>query len=119
MSLDGTPATLRLLPEIAEAIDGRIELYLDGGVRRGSDVVKAVALGARACLIGRPYIWGLAAAGEAGVRRVLEILRGGVDLTLGSLGVASLQDLDPSLLVVPPEWDAPIIHSYQRTARSS
>jgi pre-mycofactocin synthase len=108
MSLDGTPPTLRLLPEIVDAVDDRLEIYLDGGVRRGSDVVKALALGARACLIGRAYIWGLAAAGEAGVRRVLQVLGSGVDLTMGSLGIGALSELDPSYVTLPESWAVPL-----------
>ncbi len=78
-NLDGTPATIRALPAIAEAVGDRVEVLLDGGVRRGSDVVKALALGARAVMIGRAYLWGLAANGQAGVENVLDILRGGID----------------------------------------
>ena len=108
MSLDGTPPTLRLLPEIVEAVDGRTEIFLDGGIRRGSDVVKAIALGARACLIGRAYVWGLAAAGQPGVERVLDILRQGIDLTLGSLGVPSIAAVDRSYITVPEAWKTPL-----------
>src|SRR6476646_3933542 len=78
-NLDSTPASIRALPAIADAVGGQIEIVLDGGVRRGSDVVKAVALGARAVMIGRAYLWGLAANGQAGVENVLDILRGGID----------------------------------------
>ena len=74
-NLDGTPASIRALPGVADAVGGQIEVLLDGGIRRGSDVVKALALGARAVMIGRAYLWGLAANGEAGVDNVLEILR--------------------------------------------
>jgi heme/flavin dehydrogenase (mycofactocin system) len=101
-NLDGTPATIRLLPSIAEAVGDQIEVLLDGGVRRGSDVVKAVALGARAVLIGRAYLWGLAANGEAGVGNVLDILRGGIDSALLGLGHQSVHDLSPADLVLPP-----------------
>src|SRR5206468_394362 len=73
--LDGTEATLRALPRVADAVAGRAEVYMDGGVRRGTDVLKALALGARAVLVGRPCLWGLAAAGEEGVARVLEMFR--------------------------------------------
>ena len=74
--LDGAPATIEALPAIAEAVGGRAEIYLDSGIRRGTDIVKALALGARAVLIGRPLVYGLGAAGEAGARRAFEILRG-------------------------------------------
>jgi isopentenyl diphosphate isomerase/L-lactate dehydrogenase-like FMN-dependent dehydrogenase len=87
--LDGVPATLDALPEIVEAVGGRAEVYLDGGVRRGTDVVKALALGARAVFIGRPALWGLAARGEAGARHVLELLRDEILLALLLLGCAS------------------------------
>src|SRR5205823_11275889 len=73
--LDGVPASIDALPAVVEAVGGRAEVFLDGGVRRGTDVLKALALGARAVLVGRPYAWALAAAGEAGVLRVIEFLR--------------------------------------------
>ena len=84
--LDGAPATLDVLPEVVAAADGRAEVLLDGGIRRGSDVFKALALGARAVLVGRPYLWGLAAGGPEGVRRVLEILRDDLALTMALAG---------------------------------
>ncbi len=101
-NLDGTPATIRVLPAIAEAVGGQVEVLLDGGVRRGADVVKAVALGARAAMIGRAYLWGLAAGGQAGVENVLDILRGGIDSALLGLGRASVHELTPDDVVVPP-----------------
>ncbi len=101
-NLDGTPATIRVLPAVAEAVGDQIEVVLDGGVRRGGDVVKAVALGARAVMIGRAYLWGLAANGQAGVENVLDILRGGIDSTLLGLGHASIHDLTPDDIVIPP-----------------
>ncbi len=101
-NLDGTPATIRALPAIAEAVGDRVEVLLDGGVRRGSDVVKALALGARAVMIGRAYLWGLAANGQAGVENVLDILRGGIDSALLGLGHSSIHDLTPDDLVIPP-----------------
>ena len=81
-NLDGTPATIRALAAVVEAVDGRAEVLLDGGVRRGGDVVKALALGARAVMVGRPYLWGLAADGQAGVENVLDVLRSGIDSAL-------------------------------------
>ena len=96
--LDGAPATVDALPAIAEAVDGRIPVLLDGGVRRGADVVKALALGARACLIGRPQLWGLAVAGQAGVAHVLEIYRSEIDRVMGLCGVTNLADIGPDLL---------------------
>jgi isopentenyl diphosphate isomerase/L-lactate dehydrogenase-like FMN-dependent dehydrogenase len=101
-NLDGTPATIRVLPAVAEAVGDQIEVLLDGGVRRGSDVVKAVALGARAVMIGRAYLWGLAANGQAGVENVLDILRSGIDSTLLGLGRSSVHELTADDLVVPP-----------------
>jgi L-lactate dehydrogenase (cytochrome)/glycolate oxidase len=101
-NLDGTPGTIRALPAVAEAVGDEIEVVLDGGVRRGADVVKAVALGARAVLIGRAYLWGLAANGQAGVENVLDILRGGIDSALLGLGHSSIHDLTPDDLVIPP-----------------
>jgi L-lactate dehydrogenase (cytochrome)/glycolate oxidase len=101
-NLDGTPATIRLLPAIAEAVGRQVEVLLDGGVRRGGDVVKALALGARAVLIGRAYLWGLAANGQSGVENVLDILRGGIDSTLLGLGHSSIHELTAEDVVVPP-----------------
>jgi len=93
--LDGVPATLDALPEVAEVVAGRAEVYLDGGIRRGTDVAKALALGARAVLVGRPALWGLAAGGETGARRVLELLRDEIRLALVLLGCATPDDVDP------------------------
>ena len=101
-NLDGTPATIRALPAIAAAVGDQVEVVLDGGVRRGSDVVKALALGARAVMIGRAYLWGLAANGQAGVENVLDILRGGIDSALLGLGHSSVRDLSQDDVVVPP-----------------
>jgi heme/flavin dehydrogenase (mycofactocin system) len=103
-NLDGTPAAIRALPAIAEAVGDQIELLLDGGIRRGSDVVKAVALGARAVMIGRAYLWGLAANGQAGVENVLDLFRAGIDSTLLALGRGSVADLTPADLVMPEKF---------------
>jgi isopentenyl diphosphate isomerase/L-lactate dehydrogenase-like FMN-dependent dehydrogenase len=102
--LDGVAATLRVLPEVLAAANGRIEVLLDGGIRRGSDVVKALALGARAVLIGRAYAYGLGAAGGAGVTRVIDILRSDIIRTMKLLGCGSVRELDRSLVDVPAEW---------------
>ena len=102
--LDGVPATMRVLPEIVAAVDGRAEVLGDSGIRRGTDVVKALCLGARAVLCGRAYAYGLAAAGEAGVTRALEILRADLDRTLKLLGCNSVRDLNRSYVNVPGEW---------------
>jgi isopentenyl diphosphate isomerase/L-lactate dehydrogenase-like FMN-dependent dehydrogenase len=100
-NLDGTPATIRILPAVAEAVGSQVEVLLDGGIRRGSDVVKAVALGARAVMIGRAYLWGLAANGQAGVENVLDLLRNGMESTLLGLGHVSLHHLGPNDVIVP------------------
>ncbi len=100
-NLDGTPAPIRALPAIADAVGGEVEVVLDGGIRRGSDVVKALALGARAVMIGRAYLWGLAAGGQTGVENVLDILRGGIDSALLGLGLSSVHDLTPADIVIP------------------
>ena len=101
-NLDGTPATIRALPPIAEAVGRDIEVLIDGGIRRGSDVVKCLALGARAAMIGRAYLWGLAANGQAGVENVLDILRSGIDSALLGLGRSSVGELEPADVLVPP-----------------
>jgi heme/flavin dehydrogenase (mycofactocin system) len=100
-NLDGTPATIRALPAIADAVGDQVEVLLDGGIRRGSDVVKALALGARAVMIGRAYLWGLAVNGQAGVENVLDVLRGGIDSAMLGLGCASVRDLTLADVVVP------------------
>jgi heme/flavin dehydrogenase (mycofactocin system) len=99
-NLDGTPATIRALPAIVDAVGDQIEVLLDGGVRRGSDVVKALALGARAVMIGRAYLWGLAANGQVGVENVLDIMRSGIDSALLGLGRASVRELSPADLLI-------------------
>ncbi len=103
-NLDGTPGSIRSLPGIAAAVGDQVEVLFDGGIRRGSDVVKALALGARAVLIGRAYLWGLAANGEAGVRNVLDILRSGIDEALLGLGRSSVHDLIRDDIVVPADF---------------
>jgi L-lactate dehydrogenase (cytochrome)/glycolate oxidase len=100
--LDGTPATIRVLPAIAAAVGDRVEIVLDGGIRRGGDVVKALALGARAVMIGRAYLWGLAANGQAGVENVLDIMHGGIDSAVLGLGHSSIHELTPDDIVIPP-----------------
>lgn len=113
--LDGSPATLDVLPEIAEAVGDRVELLLDGGVRRGEDAVKARALGARAVLVGRPWVHALAAGGEAVVARQLELLRADVDRTLALLGVPRLDDVGAGAL--RPRVLAPNDRSVDTSAR--
>jgi L-lactate dehydrogenase (cytochrome)/glycolate oxidase len=103
-NLDGTPAPLRALPGVVDAVGDQIEVLLDGGVRRGSDVVKALALGASAVMIGRAYLWGLAAAGQGGVENVLDVLRGGIDSALLGLGKSDVKELDRSDVVAPTDF---------------
>ncbi|SDE03937.1 pre-mycofactocin synthase MftD [Rhodococcus tukisamuensis] len=103
-NLDGTPAPIRALPAISEAVGDQLEVLLDGGIRRGSDVVKALALGAKAVMIGRGYLWGLAANGQAGVENVLDILRSGIDSAVLGLGHSSIAELSPSDLVIPADF---------------
>jgi L-lactate dehydrogenase (cytochrome) len=104
--LDGVPASLRALPEVVEAVKGRLEVLMDGGIRRGTDIAKAICMGARAVLCGRAYAYGLAAAGEAGVDRAIEILRTDLERTLRLLGCPSVADLDRSYVNVPKSWES-------------
>ncbi len=105
-NLDGQPASIRTLPAIAEAVGDQVEIVLDSGIRRGSDVVKALALGAKATMIGRAYLWGLAANGQAGVENVLDILRGGIDSALRGLGRASVTELELERRAGPTRFHA-------------
>ncbi|CAM3355440.1 pre-mycofactocin synthase MftD [Nocardioides dubius] len=104
-NIDGTPAAIRMVRPIAEAVGSQIDVVMDGGVRRGSDVVKAVALGAKAVLIGRAYLWGLAANGQAGVENVIDVINGGIDSAMRGLAVSSLTELTPEHLLVPAGFD--------------
>jgi len=101
-NLDSTPAPIRALPAVADAVGDQIEVLLDSGIRRGSDVVKALALGAKAVMIGRAYLWGLAAGGQTGVENVLDILRGGIDSALLGLGRSSVHELTRDDVLIPP-----------------
>ncbi len=105
-ALDGFPGSLRALPEVVAAVGDDLEVLLDGGVRQGTDVVKALGLGARAVLVGRPYLFGLAVSGESGIRRVLDIFRIEVEIALGQLGCSSLKELDRSRVFFGPKFDA-------------
>jgi pre-mycofactocin synthase len=104
-NLDGTPASIRALPAVVEAVGDQLEVVLDGGIRRGSDVVKALALGARAVMIGRASLWGLAANGQAGVENVLDILRTGIDAALLGLGRASVRELSADDVLIPAGFE--------------
>lgn len=105
--LDSVPATLDALPDVVAAAGGRVEVLLDGGVRRGTDVIKALALGARAVLIGRPYVYGLIVAGERGAGAVLDVLREEMDRAMTLMGVGRVADLDPSWIAHPTSMGAP------------
>lgn len=102
--LDDVAPTLRVLPEVVASVGDRIEVLLDGGIRRGSDIVKALCLGARAVMAGRAYAYGLGAAGSAGVARAIEILRTDLVRTLKLLGCASVAELDHSFVDIPQDW---------------
>jgi L-lactate dehydrogenase (cytochrome) len=102
--LDGVSAAIRALPEVVFAVNGRAEVLMDGGIRRGGDIVKAICLGARAVLIGRSYAYGLACGGEAGVARALQILQDDMQRTLRLLGCEKATELDSSLISYPGEW---------------
>lgn len=104
--LDGVAPTLRVLPEVVAAVGDRVEVLFDGGIRRGSDIVKALALGARAVLLGRGYSYGLAAAGKAGAARAVEIFRADLNRTMKLLGCASVRELSREYLQLPRDWDA-------------
>ncbi|NEK85867.1 mycofactocin biosynthesis FMN-dependent deaminase MftD [Blastococcus saxobsidens] len=104
-NLDGTPASIRALPAVAEAVGDQIEVLLDGGIRRGGDVAKALALGARAVMIGRAYLWGLAANGQAGVENVLDLMRDGLGSAMVGLGRPNVTDLCRDDLVVPSGFE--------------
>ena len=104
--LDGVAPTIRVLPEVVQAVKGQVEILLDGGIRRGSDVVKALCLGASAVLIGRSYAYGLGAGGRAGVARAIDILRTDVIRTMKLLGCSAITDLDGSFVDVPSDWTA-------------
>jgi L-lactate dehydrogenase (cytochrome) len=102
--LDGVPASLRALPEVVAAVNGQVDVLMDGGIRRGSDIVKALCLGARAVLIGRAYAWALGAAGGPGVARAIDILRTDLVRTMKLLGCRSIADLDGSYVDAPRGW---------------
>ena len=96
--LDTTPATIEVLPEVMRAVNGNAEVYLDGGIRRGTDIFKAVALGANAVLMGRPLFWGLAVDGENGVKAVIELLRDELDATMGMCGCPTVESISDAMI---------------------
>jgi L-lactate dehydrogenase (cytochrome) len=100
--LDGAPSTIEALPAVVDAVGSRIEVWMDGGVRSGQDVLKAIALGARGTLIGRAFLYGLGALGEAGVRRCLELIRNELDLTMAFCGFTDIRAVDRTALYRPP-----------------
>lgn len=113
-NVDGAPAPIRVLAEIAAAVGDDVEVVLDSGIRRGSDVVKAMALGADAVMIGRAYLWGLAANGQAGVENILDVLRMGIDSTMLALGKAAVADIGHADVVVPPGFSPPALEAPAR-----
>jgi L-lactate dehydrogenase (cytochrome) len=115
--LDGVAASIRVLPEVVAAVGGRVEVLMDGGIRRGSDIVKALCLGARAVLIGRAYAYGLAAAGEAGVTKAIDILREDLVRTLKLLGCGSVAQLDRSYIEGPAAPRVSVAHNSTTAAR--
>ena len=120
--LDGVSATLRALPEVVAAVNGQAEVLLDGGIRRGTDVVKALCLGARAVLIGRAYAYGLGAAGGPGVARAIEILRSDVARAMKLLGVSSVAELDESYVdtrTILPIWSLDSMSRWASDASAS
>jgi len=106
MSLDGAPATLSVLPGIVAEVGREVEVYLDGGVREGSDVLRALAMGARAVMIGRPMLFGLAVGGSAGVAGVLEMFRHQLEVALAMVGARAVQDLDATFVRTPAHWQS-------------
>ncbi len=115
--LDGVPASLRSLPEVVAAVNGQVEVLMDGGIRRGGDIVKALAMGARAVLIGRAYAYGLGAAGGPGVARAIEILQTDLVRTMRLLGCSSVANLDSSYVDMPSTWRT--ANSKRRTAHGT
>ena len=116
--LDGAASSISMLPKLADAVGDRLELLFDGGVRTGMDVERAIALGARGCLIGRSYIWGLGAYGEAGVGKTIEIIKKELDVSMALTGVSSIAQIGPNVLVEPPFIQRPVARKVVKVAKS-
>ncbi len=116
-ALQTTQGSIDILPEVVDAVGDRLEVYFDGGIRRGTDVLKALALGAKATFVGRPIFWGLSVAGEEGVRRCLEILRSELSVAMGLCGVADVRQVDSSLVRDPVANSGSVIGDIERLAR--
>ena len=116
-ALQGTAGAIDMLPSIADAVGDRLEVYFDGGVRKGADVLKALALGARATFVGRPIFWGLSVAGENGVRQCLEILRNELSVAMGLCGVTDVKQVDRSVAQDPAATTASVVGDLERLAR--
>ena len=99
--LDGAPSSIAVLPEIANAVGDQVEIMFDGGIRSGQDVMRALALGAKSCMIGRAYIHGLGAYGEPGVRKAIDIIRQELSVTMGLCGVGKIADIDRRVIATP------------------
>jgi isopentenyl diphosphate isomerase/L-lactate dehydrogenase-like FMN-dependent dehydrogenase len=97
-NLDSGEASISVLPEVVDAVDGRVEVFVDGGIRRGTDVVKALGLGARACLLGRPYVFALASGGESGVDHLLQMMKAEIELAMAYCGCATITDIDRTVV---------------------
>src|SRR5204863_2448542 len=110
--LDTALATIDALGPVTEAVEGRAEVFVDGGIRRGTDVIKALALGARAVLLGRPILWGLAVDGQAGVSQVLELMRAELDAAMALCGCASLAEITPDLVAPSGSFPPPTSPSF-------
>jgi len=116
--LDGAASSISMLPKLADAVGDQLELLFDGGVRTGMDVERAIALGARGCLIGRSYVWGLGAYGEAGVTKTLDIIKKELDVSMALTGVSSIAQIGPNVLLEPPFIQRPVARKVVRMAKS-
>jgi len=115
--LDGAASSISMLPKLADAVGDQLELLFDGGVRTGMDVERAIALGARGCMIGRSYVWGLGAYGEAGVGKTIEIIKKELDVSMALTGVSSIAQIGPNVLLEPPFIQRPVAHKVVKIAK--